>query len=178
MHLSVKQFIDDVPDGVFRDKTILEVGSLDINGSAKPIVMSHNPASYLGTDFMDGPRVDQVVDCEDLVKTFGENSFDTIVCCEMLEHAEHWRNCINNMKQVAKEFIVITTRGPGFGLHDYPSDYWRYTVEDMEKIFADWRVIWVEADPQAPGVFLYAQKLSNDPPIDLSGIELEKAPRE
>ena len=43
-------------------------------------------------------------------------------------------------------------------LHEYPGDYWRFSVEDMRRIFASWTNVRVITDPQVPGVFVVAQK--------------------
>lgn len=174
MHMSVKLFVDRAPQAAFKGK-ILEVGSLDINGGVRNIVKGRKPESFIGTDFMDGPGVDAVVDAVDLVKTYGENSFDTVISTEMLEHAEHWRECVTNMKRVCKDWLIITTRSPGFGHHEYPNDFWRYTPVDFQEIFADFDILRLEDDPQAPGVFMVARK-SDRPEPDLSQIELMKAP--
>jgi len=50
------------------------------------------------------------------------------------------------MKAVLKPggFIYITTRSRGFPYHAYPHDYWRYEIEDMEKIFGDFEIIALE----------------------------------
>ena len=78
------------------------------------------------------------------------------------------------MKAVLKPggLIYITTRSRGFPYHAYPHDYWRYEIEDVEKIFGDFEIIVVEKDWEAPGVFLKARKLTNRSPNDLGQIEL------
>src|SRR6266498_3525701 len=117
-------------------KTILEVGSYDVNGSVRPIIETHGPASYLGVDGQAGPRVDRVVDCGDLLATFGDQTFDVVVTTEMLEHVADWRRCMANLAAVITEggLLVLTTRSPGFPYHGYPDDFWRYTPEVMGRI--------------------------------------------
>lgn len=163
---------------MFKAKRVLEVGSGDVNGSVRPAVEAHSPKEYIGTDFMAGPRVDQVVDAVDLVKAFGKNSFDVVISTEMLEHAEHWRECVNAMKAVTRDLLIITTRGPGFPLHSYPHDWWRYTTDDFERIFKDFdiEVNMPDTDPTHPGVFFIGRK-SRRKRVDLSKIELTPAPK-
>jgi len=78
------------------------------------------------------------------------------------------------MKAVLKpgSFIYITVPSKGFPYHAYPHDYWRYEIEDMEKIFGDFEIIALEKNWEAPGVFLKARKPTNWSPNDLSQIEL------
>jgi len=178
MHASVHQFFKDHTKAeMFKAKKILEVGSLDINGSVKPFIMQSSPESYLGIDFMGGSMVDKVLNAENLVEEFGKDSFDMVISTEMLEHAEHWRECVNNMKDVTKDWLIITTRGPGFPLHSYPDDWWRYTTDDFAKIFADFTIIvnMKDTDANSPGVFFIGRK-SSKKRVDLSKIELTPAP--
>lgn len=149
-----------------------------MNGSLRPILESYHPAKYVGVDIMAGPGVDVVCNAEQLVATFGENSFDVVVSTEMLEHVRHWRQSISNMKClcVPGGIILITTRSKGFGYHAYPHDYWRYEVDDMKEIFSDFTLEDVRREPDprpiAAGVFLCARKPLNYRENDLTPIEL------
>jgi hypothetical protein len=178
MHASVHQFFRDyTKPEMFKGKTIIEVGSYDVNGSVRDAVEASKPKSYLGVDFIAGPRVDQVIDAVDLVKEFGKNSFDVVISTEMLEHAEHWRVCVNNMKDLTKDLLIITTRGPGFPLHSYPHDWWRYTPENFADMFADFdiEINMHDTDPTHPGVFFIGRKTRRKR-VDLSKIDLMPAP--
>lgn len=172
MHQSVMQFVDRQLTFV-REKHVLEVGSYDVNGSVRPLVMHHEPASYVGIDMRSGPGVDQVVDAVNLVAHFGVATFDLVICAEVLEHAEHWRAVIQNLKDVLKPggLLLLTTRSWGFPLHEYPGDFWRFEVFDMVKIFADMDLLALEPDTLVPGVFVAARKRPGfQPRVDLSAI--------
>ena len=41
-------------------KKIIEVGSLNINGSLRDMVIKYNPNSYAGIDLTQGPGVDMI----------------------------------------------------------------------------------------------------------------------
>jgi len=83
------------------------------------------------------PGVNVICDAEHLVEHFGSDAFDVIVSTEMLEHTRNWREVVTNLKRVTKPngIIVLTTRSPGFPLHGYPYDFWRYDQSDMRVIF-------------------------------------------
>jgi SAM-dependent methyltransferase len=178
MHHSVINFIDKVlTTGMVHNKRVLEVGSLDVNGSVKPLVMGFGPASYIGVDMREGPGVDRVVDACELAATFGDESFDLVISTEMLEHVEHWRLAVNNMKRVLRPggTLLITTRSEGFPLHEYPGDFWRFSLSDAARIFADMEHVSIAADPQAPGIFVCATKRMQEDhqiTVDLSAIKL------
>ena len=178
MHGSVYRFFGE--HGVvdeFREKRVLEVGSFDVNGGLRREIVQHEPALYLGTDMRAGPGVDIVVPANRLVDMFGTAAFDAVICTEMLEHAEDWRAAIYQMKNVLRPYgtIYLTTRSVGFPLHDYPGDYWRFSIEQMRAIFADFDILALVADPECPGVFMKARKCDGAftfSILDLSGIEV------
>ena len=155
-------------------KSVIEVGSCNVNGSFRDHVRYFGPASYLGVDAAPGPGVDQVCPAEQLVETFGPECFDLLISTEMLEHVRDWPSVITDMKQLVKPngMVVITTRSFGFPLHCYPDDYWRYETEDMQRIFADFHIRALMPDPSEPGVFLKVVRPPGWSPADLKSIEL------
>ncbi len=137
---------------------VIEVGSLDVNGSLRPYVESLNPASYLGIDLVAGGGVDYLCPQELMVEELGEERYGIVICTEVLEHVRDWRLVIKNLKLVCAigGTILLTTRSKGFPKHEYPNDYWRFEVEDMKHIFSDCIDVVVEKDPEMPGVFVKA----------------------
>lgn len=142
-------------------RKVLEVGSHDINGSVRPYVESLKPAEYLGVDIQTGSGVDKVADCEQLVENVG-NNWDIVITTEMLEHAENWRLCMEQLASATATggLLVLTTRSPGFDYHHEP-DYWRFTRRDMAHIFArlGMELVAIENDPQDFGVFIVGRRM-------------------
>jgi hypothetical protein len=172
MHASVHAFVErTLTPADVRDRRVLEVGSLDVNGSVRSFVQSLEPSEYLGVDIAEGPGVDRVCPAEELIQTFGVCEWDCVISTECLEHVEDWRACIRNLKGVTRDLLLITTRSLGFPYHPHPIDTWRYELADMEAIFADFAIEALEPDPEQPGVFLRARKVDK-PQVDLDVIEL------
>lgn len=63
---------------------IVEIGARNINGSVRELFAG--AAEYLATDLQSGRGVDMVVDATD-AHALGASVCDTVVCCEVLEHA-------------------------------------------------------------------------------------------
>ena len=145
-----------------RGLRVLEVGSLDVNGSLREYVESFKPASYLGVDLVPGKGVDYLCPAEFIVEALGKETFELVICTEVLEHIKDWKLVVNNLKQVCAVggTILLTTRSKGFPKHDFPNDYWRFEIEDMKYIFSDCTDLIVERDPEMPGVFVCATRTS------------------
>ncbi len=101
-----------------KDKTkldILEIGSLNINGSVRSILEPF-AATYLGIDMQDGPGVDLVAD-----GAFYElpEAYDAIVTAEAFEHTPDWKQIIKqsyiNLKP--NGIFIATMAGEGRPFH-------------------------------------------------------------
>jgi hypothetical protein len=94
MHKEAHNWVEDSfrewrsknPDTKYK---VLEIGSLDINGSVRSLF--NDADYYLGIDMQEGPGVDLVADAAYLVTP---DLMNVIVCCEVFEHAIEWRKIV------------------------------------------------------------------------------------
>lgn len=99
----VRQFATD------ESISVVEIGSRNINGTVRPLF----PASrWVGIDLHPGPAVDIV---GDMLNFTPDDTVDLVVCCEVLEHAEKWREMVARASNWLKcnGSIIITCAGPG-----------------------------------------------------------------
>lgn len=157
MHESVDAWLRDVviKSGLMH-RSVLEVGSLNVNGSPRGLFLG----PYVGIDKVDGFGVNVVMDANDL--DYGDDEFEVVLCIEMLEHDPYPARSFAEMYRVLRPLgaLLVTTRGPGFPPHDYTGDYWRYTDQSLELLTKDagFKVDTITADPQVSGWFMQAEK--------------------
>lgn len=99
------QFVEKVKNrfpNYFQNKSILEVGSLNINGTVR---IFFEQCFYIGIDVGPGPGVDIV--CEGQKFSAAENTFDTVISCECFEHNPHWVDTFSNMHRLCKSDGLI-----------------------------------------------------------------------
>lgn len=174
MHGSVMLFLASVlkaPEVAGRE--VLEIGSFDVNGSPRNHIIPLGPKKYVGIDTAAGKGVDLVVDGSKAHEHFGENAFDIVICCEVLEHATDWKAVVSSAKRVLRPdgVMVFTTRGIGFQYHPYPVDCWRFTDLIFGIAFQDMKIEMLCGDWEFSGVFMKARKPKDFKEADLSKVE-------
>jgi SAM-dependent methyltransferase len=86
----------------FQWANVLEVGSLDINGSIRDLFEYCN---YVGVDVGPGPGVDFAVPGQEVA--YPDESFDITVSAECFEHNPYWAETFENMKRMTKVGGII-----------------------------------------------------------------------
>lgn len=98
----------------FAGRRVLEIGSLDINGSVRGLFAG---GEYVGLDLGPGRGVDVVGAGED----YGApaRSFDVVICCETMEHNPRWRETWLNMLRLLRGdgLLVMTCATEGRPRH-------------------------------------------------------------
>ena len=132
---------------------MIEFGSYDVNGIIRDLFSA--AATYTGIDKRPGPGVDAVCNTHEAVKI--GMAFDTVVCCEMLEHDIDPQMTVDSAFDVLVKggLAIFTTRGIGYGLHDAPEDYWRFTQYGLQQLMqkAGFEDIEVIDHAESKGVF-------------------------
>lgn len=121
-----------------KDKTVLDVGSQDINGSYRS-TFEQLGCKYVGTDIVQAPNVDILCTFERL--PFDDNSFDVVVCGQTLEHAEKPWILAREMGRVLKPGGLVFWIAPWrFHVHRdalCPYDRWRILDDGMKVLLKE-----------------------------------------
>lgn len=113
----------------FIDKQILDVGSLDINGSYRDIFQN-----YTGLDIVAGKNVDIVAE-NPYKYPLPDNSYEVVISGQTLEHVEDTHKFIKELARVAKEMVCIIVPANGIPEHRHPVDCWRVWPDGLKFLF-------------------------------------------
>lgn len=132
--------------------TVLDIGSLDINGNNRYLF---HQCDYTGIDIGDGANVDEVCSGH-LYKS--DKEFDIIISTECFEHDKHWVETIHNAIRLLKQggmllFTCATDGRPEHGTKrtspkdsPFTTDYYKNLTEadirakvDIDNIFTQYK---------------------------------------
>jgi SAM-dependent methyltransferase len=103
------------------DLAVLDIGGRDLNGS--PRMLFPNAAPYHVLDLRPGPNVDYVGDA---TSWKAEKPYDLVICTEVFEHAEKWREIILTAWDSLRPggWFLFTCAGPGRPPHSGIEPVW------------------------------------------------------
>jgi SAM-dependent methyltransferase len=90
------KYVKDLFPNRFKNVLVLDIGSLDINGSIKELF---EDSEYIGVDIGEGKNVD-VISRGHLYTS--DRQFDVVASTECFEHDEHYGLTIHNMYRLLK----------------------------------------------------------------------------
>jgi SAM-dependent methyltransferase len=101
-------------DQFFHDCHVLEIGSLNINGTIRDHFRN---CDYVGLDVAHGKDVDVV--CQGQDYRAPDNSFDHVISCEAMEHNPYWAETFANMIRVCRPggLVAMTCASTGRAEH-------------------------------------------------------------
>jgi len=116
-----------------KNKKILEIGSFLVGGQEQLNLRSLFDCSntFTGMDMRNGPGVDIVANSHDIPIEDGEA--DIIINYNTLEHDDDPFKSMQEMHRcLANDGVLLTSTPCYFYIHDYPSDYFRYTPSGIK----------------------------------------------
>jgi SAM-dependent methyltransferase len=131
-------------------KSVLDVGSLDVNGTHKEMIQSKE-LTYLGADITPGPNVDVVIPCTttgvwNVTEMNPDSGFishpadskDIVITANTLEHVKNPFKFVKQLLYFVKPggLVIIHTLWQ-HPIHYHPIDCWRILPDGMRAIFED-----------------------------------------
>jgi SAM-dependent methyltransferase len=110
---------------------------LDVGCGEKPYVpwmINVDPSKVVGADIVPGRNVDVVVETG-MHWGFGNNSFNAVLCTQVLEHAENPEETLSEIHRVlSPDGMLIATFPFLYGEHGAPRDYRRLSVHGAVRL--------------------------------------------
>ncbi len=137
---------------------------IDIGCGTKPwksIFVPH-VSKYIGIDYANSlhgtSQVDIIADAYNT--TIEENSCDTILCTEVLEHLEEPKKGMNEMNRILKEDGIVILTVPFFwSVHEAPRDFYRYSRYGLQYLFEEGGFEIIEIRPLTGFITTFSQLL-------------------
>lgn len=134
----------------FYDKRVLEIGSLNINGTVRDFFTK---CEYIGCDLGAGRDVDVICAGKDLA--FPDRHFDTSISCECFEHDKDWKETFANMVRMTDRLVIFSCATTGRAEHGttattpqdapFTNDYYKNLTEqdfreafNLDELFDEW----------------------------------------
>lgn len=138
MHPAAKAFMGRFIDKHLKGEKnlrVLDVGSLDVNGSHREAFESIGH-EYLGLDIVEGSNVDIALlgDPYDWSDLQLEAEFDVVVSSSAFEHIKFPEKTMKQIKSVLKDGGLCCIITPTTGGNHHPPDYIRFTVETLSEL--------------------------------------------
>lgn len=129
MHKSSMERMKWFRDNYITDqKTILDIGSCDVNGAYKKLFHKYD---YTGVDICKGGNVDIVLKNPYKWNEI-DSKYDIIISGQTLEHTEFFWLTVAEMVKVLKKGGLLCLIAPSvIGEHRYPVDCYRYYCDGM-----------------------------------------------
>lgn len=164
MHAEAMEFLTETIEalGDLASRRVLEIGSYDVNGSAR--VLFPVGIEYVGIDRIAGPGVDWQVDAWYFD---GHGEFDIAITTETLEHTANPQEIIDCAWQALRPggLLIITAAGSGrkpHGDHGGPvlagMCFTELSPAAMKQLLADWFDVSIEENKKMRDIYATARR--------------------
>jgi SAM-dependent methyltransferase len=132
---------------------IVEIGSYQVEGQQDLCDLRGFFADkdYLGVDMREGPGVDLVASVEKL--PLADHSVGCVIALSTFEHVQRfWLGFEELIRVLRPDGMLVISCPFHFHIHDYPSDYWRFTPAALELLLERFprKLIGQQGPPRRP----------------------------
>jgi hypothetical protein len=140
MRQKIKDFVGICAEHLKLQGPVYECGSLQVPGQEGfADLRPYFPGKeYVGLDMRHGPGVDKIVDLHLLGYRLAGRPVGTMLCMDTLEHVRDPWLAMREMASVMQPGgVLIISSHMLAPIHDFPSDYWRFTPSCFEMMLAE-----------------------------------------
>lgn len=141
----IKKFVQICVETLPIIEPIYEFGSLQVPtqigfADLRPFFLGKE---YIGADIQKGPGVDIILDLHEI--ELPDKVAGTILIMETLEHVEYPRKALAEVYRILKPGgLLIISSTMLMPIHNYPSDYWRFTSEGFRSLLSSFPLSFVD----------------------------------
>ncbi|MCR8642780.1 class I SAM-dependent methyltransferase [Paenibacillus sp. N1-5-1-14] len=149
MRQSIKDFVQICAETLPWKSPVYEFGAYQCAGqegfaNLRPL-FSNVP--YVGCDMRPGPGVDMIQNLHAIdLPTYAAG---TVISLDTMEHVEYPHLALRECHRILQGGgVCIISSVMNFPIHDYPSDYWRFTPEGFRSLLSPFETILVDSAGQ------------------------------
>jgi SAM-dependent methyltransferase len=130
----------------FEDRTVVDMGSYDVNGTYRDLV----PGKYIGVDIILGPNVDVIVGSEEWDDL---KDVDAVISGQTIEHVADIPKFMGDIYSILKPggylCIIAPSEGPA---HDYPIWVGNFPEERLTEVMSagGFEILEISTNPIEP----------------------------
>lgn len=131
----IREFVAAACDTLPLEGPVYEFGSFLVPGQEqladlRPLFPGKQ---YVGADMREGPGVDRILNLHDV--DLPDATAGTVLCLDTLEHVEYPHKAVQEIHRILRPGgIAVLASVMDFPIHDYPHDYWRFTLEAFRSL--------------------------------------------
>ncbi|NJD76626.1 MAG: class I SAM-dependent methyltransferase [Candidatus Methanoperedens sp.] len=165
MRQEIRNFVEEVEREFNLMEPIIEIGSFQVTGQEElaNLRFIFSGKQFIGCDLRSGKGVDRIENVESLSLT--DESVGTVLILDTLEHVENCFKALDEIYRVLKkDGVVIMSSVMDFPIHDYPSDYWRFTPEAFKLLLKKFpiKIVGIQGNSDHPHTILAIGIKSNN----------------
>ena len=148
MRANIKRWVAAVAQRLELPEPIYEFGSFRVPkqeelADMRPLFPGKE---FVGCDMREGLGVDRIVDLHDLDYRMVPGVVGTVLCLETMEHVRYPHVAMRNIHRVLVQGgVALITSTMAQPIHNYPSDYWRFTPEGFKVLLEEFASVYVDA---------------------------------